>query len=176
MRVLHLFFFSLTKNNIGVEPTSRDPPVFSCTRSKFTMTIVRATHESTQANLFEVTATVLELQDAKTDTAITKDLKSSPSCLIAVCTNVGQRYSASILVRARNACHLATRGAIFIARHKLKLRSQKQFVWSFSLFNFNFEFFVLFSLVLSPGIFYLLHITLCVPSDIFNTWLQIPSL
>ena len=117
---------------VPVADADTDPqPVAARTRSKACARASPLTEAETENRGPSKTA-VTTLHEAKTDTAITRHLKSSPSCLNAVCVNFRRRFS--ILARARNACHLAILEAIFIARRKPELCNQKEHVKSLSLF------------------------------------------
>ena len=64
--------------------------------------------------------------------AITKHVKISPDCLQSVCSNDVSHFS--VVARARLNSHLDVFKVIFIARLKLKLCLQKEFVGSLCLF------------------------------------------
>ena len=114
---------------VSANPDPRPQPVALRTRSKACVAALTVPY---QQDLSGLSKTLAALQERKTDTAITRHLKNSPACLSAVCADVTRRFS--ILARARNACHLATLEAIFIARKKPELCNQKSHVKSLSLF------------------------------------------
>ena len=114
---------------VSANPDPRPQPVALRTRSKACVAALTVPY---QPDLSGLSKTLAALQERKTDTAITRHLKNSPACLSAVCADVTRRFS--ILARARNACHLATLEAIFIARKKPELCNQKSHVKSLSLF------------------------------------------
>ena len=62
----------------------------------------------------------------KTDTAITRHLRETSTCRRGVCSDVKSHFS--ILHRARNADHLRTLEALYIARRKPSLCVQKEHV------------------------------------------------
>ena len=85
----------------------------------------KATCSDTQ----EVTA---QLKGIKSDSTITEHLKLSPECRRGVCAVVLKRFE--ILARGRSTNHLAILEALFIARNKPGLCSQKEHVRRLELF------------------------------------------
>ena len=75
------------------------------------------------------------MASARSDTAITKHLKASQSCRLAVCTDYRSHFK--IMARGRSKAHLNSLEAIFIACNKPELCVQKDFVKSVELFNWN---------------------------------------
>ena len=59
----------------------------------------------------------------RSDSAITKHLKSSEECQRDVCVDVLKQLQ--ILARGRNEVHLNILGALFIAQHNPKLCTEK---------------------------------------------------
>ena len=77
----------------------------------------------------EVTA---QLKGSKSDSVITKHLKLSPECRSDVCADVLKRFK--IFARGRSTNLLAILEALFIARNKPGLCSQKEHVRRLELF------------------------------------------
>ena len=75
---------------------------------------------------------VSQLKVLRSDSAVTKHLKSSEECRRDVCADVMKRFQ--ILARGRNEAHLNILEALFIARHNPKLCCQKEHVRSLELF------------------------------------------
>ena len=74
----------------------------------------------------------VQMAICKSDSAITRHLKSSTSCLNAVCGDVNGCFK--ILAGGRNLYHLSILEALFIARLKPGLCAQKEHVKNLQLF------------------------------------------
>ena len=73
------------------------------------------------------------LKVSKSDSGITRHLKTSSQCRVAVCkSNITARFQ--VIARARNASHLGFLEALFIGRHAPALCAQKEFVRTLGLF------------------------------------------
>ena len=73
------------------------------------------------------------LKVAKSDSGITRHLKTSSKCRDVVCrSNFTSRFK--VIARARNASHLGFLEALFIERYKPELCAQKEFVRTLGLF------------------------------------------
>ena len=70
-----------------------------------------------------MTTTRPEMVEGKADSAIRNHVKLSPDCLRNVCSNVVSHFS--VEARARSKSHDNVLGAIFIARLRPELCSQK---------------------------------------------------
>ena len=68
---------------------------------------------------------------AKTDTAITTHLRQSEQCRETVCPDIGQYFK--VLSRGRNVSHLQVLEAVYIARMKPELCTQKERIMTLSL-------------------------------------------
>ena len=73
------------------------------------------------------------LKVAKSDSGITRHLKTSSKCRDVVCrSNFTSRFK--VIARARNASHLGFLEALFIERYTPELCAQKEFVRTLGLF------------------------------------------
>ena len=72
------------------------------------------------------------LVTTKSDSGITRHLKTAPECRKAVCANPAKRFK--VLAKARNSGHLGFLEAVYISRLSPVLCSQKEFVRSLALF------------------------------------------
>ena len=111
-----------TRAEVQVSTEPELEPVASRTRSK-----ARGDSQIANATSKDPTAPTKapDVVIAKTDSAITRHLKTSPGCLSAIRVNFRSRFS--VLARGRNASHLRALEAIFIARKKPELCSQKDY-------------------------------------------------
>ena len=69
---------------------------------------------------------------SKSDSGITRHLKTSPECRNAVCSNPVKEFR--VLAKARNSGHLCFLEAVFISRLSPVLCAQKEFVRRIALF------------------------------------------
>ena len=67
-----------------------------------------------------------QLADSRSDSAITRHLRSHHDCLMAVCSHVFDLFS--VVARARNHFHLDVLEAVYIQLHSLVLCQQKEYV------------------------------------------------
>ena len=73
------------------------------------------------------------LKVAKSDSGITRHLKTSRKCRVLVCrSSITPRFK--VIARARNASHLGYLEALFIGQYTPELRAQKEFVLTLGLF------------------------------------------
>ena len=86
-----------------------------------------------EGNSDQVQSEMQMLKVSKSDSSITRHLKTSPECREGVCLDVSKRFR--ILSRARNAGHLSFLEALFISKLSPELCAQKEFVRSLELFS-----------------------------------------
>ena len=118
------------KNNVDRDGDSMhahvhvSAPISSRTRSK--ASVAPPSTDERALSVGSGVSAKLTLTSAKTDTAITRHLKNSLSCLEVVSKDVISHFS--ILARGRHLRHLCTLEAVFIARRKPELCAQKEYV------------------------------------------------
>ena len=86
-----------------------------------------------EGNTDQVQSKMKMLKVLKSDSSITRHLKTSPECREGVCLDVSKRFK--ILSKARNAGHLSFPKALFISELSPELCAQKEFVRSLELFS-----------------------------------------
>ena len=104
--------------------------VFEIFRS---ITLQTLTTEQGDDSACESDANQQVLKVAKSDSGITRHLKTSSKCRDVVCrSNFTSRFK--VIARARNASHLGFLEALFIERYTPELCAQKEFVRTLGLF------------------------------------------